>query len=306
MSDPVQSLRAFNRFHTRFINVVNPDYAGSGLSLGEARVLYEIATRDSALATAIGDELGIDRARMSRMMRRFTTQGWVERARGSDGRARPVTLTERGREVFAALDALTRQAAEEGLAGLDETGRADVAIALDFVRSLISGDDAALTIREHRPGDMGMIMARQSAMYARDHGWGSGMEAMIGDIVTGFVRGHDPARERCWIADFAGTMAGAVFVVDAGDGVAQLRLLYVEPWARGWGIGATLVDACIGLARDAGYREIMLWTHSRLHAARAIYEHAGFTLRSTEIHDEFGMPEQGETWAMALDRDDVR
>lgn len=296
----IASLRAFNRFHTRFVGLLAPSFVDSGLSLVEARVLYEIATREAPVAADIVEALAIDRAQMSRIIAKFEAAGLIVRGTGSDGRLRPISLTEAGAERFVVIDASTRAAAEQGLAHLDPAGQTEVAAALDFVRALIESDEEALDIRTFAPGDMGRIMARQAAMYASDHGWGAGMEVMIGEIVTDFLRRHDPARSQCWVAELAGTLAGSVFVVDAGDGVAQLRLLYVEPWARGWGIGADLIDRCIEFARDAGYREIMLWTHARLLPARRLYEKAGFTLRSSEMHDEFGTPEMGETWALPL------
>jgi len=301
LSDTVVALRAFNRFHTRVAGALEPHYMGSALGLIEARMLYEIAQADGVLATELQDRLALDAGYASRILRRFEAKDWVVRGRGRDARQRPIALTTAGRAAFDALDARTRAAVEEQLAGLDAIGHRDLSAALDHVRALL-GDRpfAPWSLRPFRAGDMGTIAARQSILYDAGYGWGRGMEIVELEIVTAFLRDFNPAREQCWIADRDGRMLGSVFLVDAGDDIAQLRLLYVEPDARGLGIGAALVDACIAFARAADYRAIRLWTHSVLESARRIYAARGFVITAVETHDRFGAPEQGESWELAL------
>jgi DNA-binding MarR family transcriptional regulator/N-acetylglutamate synthase-like GNAT family acetyltransferase len=298
----IASFRAFNRAHTRFAGVLTPRYMDTELSVIEARLLYEIAVRDSVLAAELQALLGLDGGYASRILRRFEERGWIARGRGPDARQRPIALTPAGRTAFDALDAATRDHTERALAPLGETGRAALAASLDTARALITDTAQPWTLRPFRTGDMGMIAARQAILYDEGYGWGRGMEVLIGEIVTAFLRGFKPGREQCWIAERGGRMLGCVFLVDGGGGAARLRLLYVEAGARGLGIGQALVDACIDFARDAGYSKLVLWTHTVLTSARKIYAGAGFRIVSTEVHDEFGKPEQGETWELELAR----
>ncbi len=299
MIDPVESFRAFNRVHTRFAGVLKPRYMGSDLGVIEARLLYEIAMHEPILASALQALLDLDAGYASRILRRFEQRGWIARGRGADARQRPIALTDAGRAAFAALDEATREETARALEPLGAAGRAALTDALDTARLLIAGDAASWKLRTFRTGDMGLIAARQSILYDEGYGWGRGMEVLIGEIVTAFLRNFKPGREQCWIAERGGRMLGCVFLVE-DEGVARLRLLYVEAEARGLGIGKALVDACIDFARDAGYSRIVLWTHTVLTSARKIYAGAGFRIVSTEIHDEFGKPEQGETWELAL------
>ncbi|MBA3896256.1 MAG: MarR family transcriptional regulator [Sphingomonadaceae bacterium] len=302
MADAVVALRAFNRFHTRFAGALDRNYLGSDLTLVEARVLYELVNRAAPLAASIRADLGLDAGYLSRIVRRFETRGWITRGRGKDARERPVIVGDAGRAAFAALDARTLAAVEASLAHMLDADRAALTAALDLARTMLGGGRSAdYAIRPFRTGDMGLITARQSMLYDEGYGWGTGMEALIGEVTARFLRDFRSGREQCWIAEIGGAMAGSVFLVDAGDNVARLRLLYVEPWARGRGIGEAMVNRCIELAREAGYREIVLWTHTVLTSARRIYDALGFRIRSVEVHDEFGKPEQGETWAMPLD-----
>jgi DNA-binding MarR family transcriptional regulator/GNAT superfamily N-acetyltransferase len=299
MDEAVAALRAFNRFYTRFVGALDAHYLGSGLSLAEARLLYEIATRDSPIASDLQAELGLDAGYVSRMLRRFQAKGWISRTRGKDARQRPILLTPGGRARFQALDAVTRRQVADRLEPLPSADREMLVEALGAVRALLGGGVAPWTIRTFRTGDLAMIAARQSILYEA-YGWGRPMEILQGEVTTAFLRDFKPGREQCWVAERAGMMAGSVLIVDAGDGVGQLRLLYVEPWARGLGIGAALVDECVAFARGAGYDRVRLWTHSVLESARRIYAAAGFRLAATQVHDEFGKPEQGETWELAL------
>ena len=299
MADAVAALRAFNRFQTRFAGLLDAHYMDSDLSLAEARLLYEIATREEVHAAELRAELGLDAGYVSRMLRRFESKSWIARGRGADARRRPIRLTATGLGVFDALDARTRAVTAARIAGLGEGDRETLAKALGAVTALLSGESALWHIRTFRAGDLALIASRQSILY-EPYGWGLPMEILQGEITTAFLRDFKPGREQCWVAECAGLMAGAVLIVDAGEGVGQLRLLHVEPWARGRGIGQALVAECVTFARDAGYSKLRLWTHTVLTSARRIYESQGFRVVSTEMHDAFGKPEQGEIWELAL------
>lgn len=300
MDQAIASFRAFNRVHTRFAGVLAPRYMGSDLSLVEARLLYEIATREPVLASELQALLDLDAGYASRLLRRFEERGLIVRGRGGDARQRPIALTPQGRAAFEALDAETRAQTAARLEPLGEAGRRVLAESLDSALALIAAEPVPWTIRTFRPGDMGMIAARQAMLYDQGWGWGRPMEVLLGEVVTGFLRDFKPDREQCWVAERGGRMLGSVFLVDGGGGVARLRLLYVEPEARGLGIGGALVDTCVGFAREAGYAKVTLWTHAVLLSARRIYAAAGFRIVSTEVHHEFGKPEQGETWELDL------
>lgn len=301
MDSTIPALRAFNRFHTKFSGALDQRFLGSALSLAEGRLLYEIATRDQPVAIDLQQVIGLDAGYASRMLRKFEANGWIERGRGEDARRRPIALTAAGREMFADLDKRQRDLLEQRIAPLAEADRRVLVAALDTARGLLSsGESAGYTVRTFGPGDMGMITARQAILYNESHGWAAPMEVLLGDVTSAFLRDYQAGREQCWIAESGGVMAGSIFVVDAGNGVAQLRLLYVEPWARGMGIGGDLVGRCVAFARKAGYSTLRLWTHSVLLSARRIYAAEGFVIVKTEIHHEFGKPEQGEIWELAL------
>ena len=299
MDDAIAALRAFNRFHTRLVGALDAHYLDSDLTLAEARLLYEVASRQEVLAAELQAELGLDAGYVSRILRRFESEGWISRSRGSDARRRPIALTEAGRRKFEALDRESRARTGALIEKLPSVDRETLVHALATVRLLLGHEEAPFHIRSFRPGDLAAIASRQSILYA-DYGWGRPMEILQGEVTTAFLRDFKPDREQCWIAERAGQMAGAILLVDAGEGVGQLRLLHVEPWARGLGIGRALVDECVRFARQAGYRKVRLWTHTILTSARRIYEAAGFRIVATEIHDEFGKPEQGETWELDL------
>ncbi|MFA6117061.1 MAG: helix-turn-helix domain-containing GNAT family N-acetyltransferase [Sphingomonas sp.] len=301
MDSTIPSLRAFNRFYTKFSGALDQRFLGSALSLAEGRLLYEIATRDRPVATDLQEVIGLDAGYASRMLRKFEAHGWIERGRGEDARRRPISLTAAGREMFADLDKRQRDVLEHRVAPLAVADRRVLVTALDTARGLLtSGEAAGYAVRTFRAGDMGMITARQAILYNESHGWAAPMEVLLGDVTSAFLRDYREGREQCWVAESAGMMAGSIFVVDAGGGVAQLRLLYVEPWARGMGIGGDLVGRCVTFAREAGYTTLRLWTHSVLLSARRIYAGAGFEIVKTEIHHSFGKPEQGEIWELTL------
>jgi DNA-binding MarR family transcriptional regulator/GNAT superfamily N-acetyltransferase len=299
MDDAITAVRAFNRFYTRFAGALDAHYMDSDLSLVEARLLYEIAHREAPLASELQDVLGLDAGYVSRILRRFQAKGWIARARGEDARRRPISLTGEGRTYFEALNRHTRAQTAARLEGLGGGERETLIAALDAVTRLLSGEEAPWHIRTFRTGDLALIASRQSILY-ESYGWMRPMEILQGEVTTAFLRDFKPGREQCWVAEQAGMMAGAIMLVDAGDNVGQLRLLHVEPWARGLGIGSALVDECVTFARAAGYDLIRLWTHTILTPARRIYEKAGFRIVSTEVHHEFGAPVQGETWELAL------
>ncbi len=299
MDNAITAVRAFNRFYTRFAGALDAHYMDSDLSLVEARLLYEIANRDAPLAAELQAELGLDAGYVSRILRRFQAKGWIDRGRGEDARRRPISLTEAGRAYFEALNARTRAETAARIEGLGEGEQDTLVAALATVTSLLSGREAPWHIRTFRTGDLALIASRQSILY-EPYGWKRPMEILQGEVTTAFLRDFRPGREQCWVAERAGMMAGAIMLVDAGDNIGQLRLLHVEPWARGLGIGSALVDECVRFAREAGYGTIRLWTHTVLTPARRIYEAAGFRIVSTDVHHEFGVAEQGETWELAL------
>ena len=305
MTDAIAAVRAFNRFYTRFAGALDAHYMDSDLSLTEARLLYEIANREAPLAIELQAELGLDAGYVSRILRRFQAKGWIERGRGEDARRRPISLTKAGRAYFEALNARTRAETAARIDGLSAEEQETLVAALDTVTSLLSAREAPWHIRTFRAGDLPLIASRQAILY-ESYGWKRPMEILLGEVTTGFLRDFKPGREQCWVAERAGMMAGAVMLVEAGDNVGQLRLLHVEPWARGLGIGGTLVEECIRFGREAGYDSIRLWTHTVLTPERRIYEAAGFRIVSTEVHHEFGKPEQGETWELALDPPSLR
>lgn len=300
--DQIETVRAFNRFYTRAVGAISPRFLDSEMSLPEARLLFEMAQADHTLAVDLGARLGIDAGYLSRILARFESRGWIERPRDSvDARRRPIALTPAGRALFADLDKRQRDAVLAMLEPLSPAARTIATEALGEAQALLGGARGAPTIRTFRPGDMGAIASRQAMLYDEGWGWGRPMEVLLGEITTDFLRHFQPGREQCWVAEVAGRMAGSVFCTDGGaPGLAKLRLLYVEPFARGLGLGEALVDACTGFARDAGYEAIELWTHTILTSARRIYTAKGFRLIRTEVHSDFGEPVQGEYWRLEL------
>lgn len=299
--DTVSALRRFNRFFSQRTGLLEPHYQGSPLSLIEARILYEIANDQPVLAKAIMAKLGLDRGYLSRIVTRFERDGWIERDRGNDARQRPIRLTGRGQSTFDAIDKKTRASTRGMIEGLSPNQRRTLIASLAAAEQMLGGRELPdVKIRTFRTGDMGQITARQSTLYSENYGWGVGMEALIGEITSAFLRNFQPGREQCWIAEQGGRMVGSVFLVAESAETARLRLLYVEVEARGLGIGRKLVDECIAFARAAGYRELVLWTHTVLASARKIYAGAGFEIVSVETHDEFGKPAQGESWRRLL------
>ena len=302
MHDLVASVRSFNRFYTQLVGALDTRSLGTDITLAEARLLFEIAQDPGAIAADLQSSLGMDAGFVSRVIARFEARGWVVRERGEeDARQRPVSLTAEGRAVFEVIDARQRAEVAKTLRSLGPVARTDLLAALGSVRALLDpGSRSGFSIRTFRAGDMGSIAARQSILYAESHRWGRELEIIEGEVTTAFLRDFKPGREQCWVAEVDDAMAGSVMITDEGDGSARLRLLYVEPFARGRGIGDALVGRCVGFARDAGYRALALWTHTILHSARRIYAAQGFHIVETAMHEAFGMPVQGETWQLDL------
>lgn len=300
----IATVRAFNRFYTRQIGVLQEGLLESPMSLTEVRVLWELANHETSTATDIGSELGLDPGYLSRVLRRLRKLGLIARKRSpDDGRQSLVWLTERGREEFAKLNAAADAEIEAMLDALPDESQRRVVDAMKAIEALLGGRSerkVPYILRPPRPGDLGWIVQRHGTVYAREQGWDDRFEGLVAGIVSRFVKHHDPKRERCWIAEVDGENVGSVCLVKKTKTVAQLRMLLVEPQARGLGIGARLVDECVRFARDAGYRRIILWTDSVLHSARRIYEAAGFDLVREEPHDEFGQDLIGQVWERAL------
>lgn len=306
MTSAISQFRRFSRFFTQFVGALDPHFAGMEMTAAEARLLYEIAQRTRPLAADLQNTLKMDAGFVSRVLRRFETRGWIARERGEqDARRRPITLTVEGHAAFAELDRRQNKVVESILQRLSLPERDQLVASLCIAQNLLdpTAEKHGFTLRSFGPGDMGMITARQARLYRETFGWNEHIEIVAGQVTTDFLRNFKPSREQCWIAEVEGQMAGSVMLTDEGDGVARLRLLYVEPFAQGMGIGRALVTACIDFAREAGYREIVLWTHTILESARRIYARAGFVITETAMHEIFGTPLMGETWRLSLQDD---
>jgi DNA-binding MarR family transcriptional regulator/predicted GNAT family acetyltransferase len=301
MDSAIAAVRGFSRFYTQLVGALDPRFLDSDLTLAEARLLFEIAQTEAPVASDLQAALGFDAGYVSRILRRFETDGLIERERdASDSRRRPIVLTAKGRAAYAVLNERQRDKVAEMLAPLAPSARTDLVAALGTARALLGTPTPAFTIRTFRIGDIGLLTARQSILYTEAFGWGRGIETNISETTAAFLRGFMPGREQCWIAEVDGVMAGSVMLTDEGRGLCRLRLLYVEPFARGLGVGKALVRTCLAFAREVGYTEMMLWTHTILETARRIYTAEGFELTQTEMHEEFGVPLQGETWRLRL------
>ena len=299
----VGAIRAFNRFYTRKIGVVD-GMASSPFALAEARVLYELAHREQATATDIRKELGLDAGYMSRILREFERRKLIRREQSkTDERQKFLSLTAKGRRAFAPLDARSNRDVVAILEGLSPTKRKQLVDAVQAVRRLL-GDkvqtSTSYLLRQHQPGDLGWIVHRQAILYAEEYGWDGTYEALAGEIVAQFIKNYDPNRERCWIAEKDGERVGGAFVAKVSDDIAQLRLLHVESQARGLGIGKRLVEECVRFARQAGYLKMTLWTQSNLYAARHIYKQSGFQVVREQQHHSFGKDLTAETWELNL------
>jgi DNA-binding MarR family transcriptional regulator/GNAT superfamily N-acetyltransferase len=298
-------VRAFNRFYTRKLGVLDQHLLKSPFSLSEARVLYELAHRNDPAAKEIGIELGLDPGYLSRIIQNFDESGLITRKPlPSDRRQYRLSLTAKGRQAFAKLDRSSHDDVADMLAALPRGGGKRLVEAITTIERLLGSSgvspSAAAILREPRPGDMGWVVQSHGSLYASEYGFNTSFEGLVAEIAAKFLSSFDASRERCWIADIDGAQVGSVFLVRDTDDVAKLRLLLVDPAGRGRGLGHRLVGECIAFARQCGYRKITLWTQSILVAARKIYQDAGFVLVATEPHRSFGQSLVGETWELKL------
>lgn len=300
----VDAVRRFNRFYTQQIGVLHKGLLESPFSLIEVRVLYELAHRKDPTASELAADLGLDAGYLSRILRGFKQRGLIARKScESDARYSYLSLTRKGQQTFAPLNA---RAQEEVSAVVKKLNRADQGSLVDSMQTIekLLGSkprkDVPYIIRPHQPGDMGWIVYRHGALYSQEYGWDAQFEALVAEIVAKFLRHYDPKREHCWVAERNGEIVGSVFLCKRSKSVGQLRLLLVEPNARGMGIGARLVAECSRFARQAGYKKITLWTNNVLHAARHIYQNAGFKLVHEAPHHSFGHDLVEQTWELKL------
>jgi DNA-binding MarR family transcriptional regulator/GNAT superfamily N-acetyltransferase len=317
LPDPIAELRAFNRFYTSRIGVLHEGLADTPFTLAESRLLWELAHRDQTTASELALALDLDPGYLSRLLRRFRQRGLIRSTRSKeDARQVRLTLSAAGRKAFAPLDTHTDRQVRALLEPLGVGDRQRLVQSLHCIERLLAPPGAAVAtaksapfvLRAHRPGDIGWVVSRHGALYAEEYGWDLRFEALVAHIASRFIEQFDPRREACWIAEREGANVGCVFLVQARDeasdapipGVAQLRLLLVEPAARGLGIGAALVRECERHARRCGYGSITLWTNSVLLAARGIYRSQGYQLVKSEPHTSFGHELVGETWTLAL------
>ncbi|MBP1857358.1 bifunctional helix-turn-helix transcriptional regulator/GNAT family N-acetyltransferase [Rhizobium herbae] len=302
--DEIEAIRAFNRFYTNRIGVLDRAFLDTPYTLTEARVIYELAAQGTTSASRLTEELSLDPAYLSRMLKSFTDAGLLETTRDpADGRGRLLRLTLRGRGIATDLAQRSRQRIVALLDPIAKKERRELAAAMASVRALLSGDKGAadpIAIRTHRIGDMGTVIASQAKAYTETYGWNGEYEALVAEICAAFIRNFDPVRERCWIAERGGRFLGSIFLVKGDEETAKLRLLHVDSAARGQGLGTRLVDECITFAKSAGYRRLELWTNDILVSARRIYVAAGFTLEKEEAHHSFGKDLIGQIWALDL------
>lgn len=300
----IAAVRKFNRFYTKQIGILREGLLDSPFSLTEVRVLYELSGGAHSTASKLRKDLSLDAGYLSRILKGFEMRGLVRKTSSeADARQTLLSLTPKGRKVFAPLDHRANEEVRELLGSLSVDEQTRLVRAMETVEELLgerTADKEPYILRPHQFGDMGWVVHRHGALYAQEYGLNEQFEALVAEIVAHFLRNFDARRERCWIAERDGEILGSVFLVRGGDQVAKLRLLLVEPKARGLGIGGRLVAECIRFARQAGYRKITLWTNDVLIAARRIYEKAGFRLVEEERHSMFGPEWVGQTWELTL------
>jgi DNA-binding MarR family transcriptional regulator/GNAT superfamily N-acetyltransferase len=301
----IHAVRSFNRFYTRQIGVLNEHLLESDFSLTEMRVLYELAHRDGPTAVELCKELGLDPGYLSRMIQRFEKEGLLAKVKSeTDGRQSVLSLTVRGRKTFAPFEARSGEQVAAILAKLGPSEQKRLVEAMGKIEGLLGSKPkpgASYLLRSHRPGDMGWVVHRHGVLYSQEYGYDERFEALVAEIVANFVQHFDPKRDACWIAEKDGEIVGSIFLVKKSKSVAKLRLLLVEPSARGLGIGKRLIAECVRLARQAGYKKIVLWTQSELHAARHLYVQAGFKLAGEKRHHSWGREGLvAETWELKL------
>ena len=302
MSSPVAEVREFNRFYTATIGVLGDGLLRTPYSLTEARVIFELAQRDETEVAELRRTLELDAGYVSRILARFAADGLVDRGRSAtDGRRQVIRLTGAGRDAYRLLDERSRAEIQRLLDGLPAADQRRLLQAMSTIRGLLSRSGAPeVVLREPRPGDLGWVVARHGELYADEYGWDAGFEALVAGIIADFTRAHDPARERAWLAEVDGERVGCVFCVRDDESTARLRVLLVEPDARGLGVGGRLVAECVRFARSAGYRRMVLLTYDVLAAARRIYQRAGFTLVNAQPVHHFGHDLVEQEWALDL------
>ena len=302
-ADHIPAIRRFSRFYTRAIGVLDEGYFSPAFSLTEGRVLFELGARDPATASELVRDLAIDPGYLSRILMSFVTRGYVDRrASRTDRRKSEISLTPAGRTAFETLDRHSSEGVATLIRPLDGAARDRLAKAMAEIEALLGreGDPPEVTLRPHRVGDMGWVVERHGAIYAEEQGWGFRFEAMVAEIAASFLDRFDPAAERCWIAERNGVRVGCVFLVRESEETAKLRLLLVDPAARGLGLGRRLVAECTAFAREKGYRRLTLWTQNCLVAARRLYADAGFRLVRSEPYRGLGPDLVSETWELEL------
>jgi DNA-binding MarR family transcriptional regulator/GNAT superfamily N-acetyltransferase len=304
LEERVAAVRRFSRFYTRQLGLLRESLVHTRFSLTEARVLYELAHRETVTASELAADLDLDHGYLSRILRRFGDERLLKKTRAAnDGRQSVISITAKGRKAFAPLDRNAHDQVAAMLERLDATGQQRVVGAMAAVERLLDAAPKsvpAIVLRPHEAGDMGWVTSANAAIYAKEYGWDLTYEALVARITAGFIENFDGKRERCWIAELDGERVGSAFVVRKTDAIAKLRLLILDPKARGLGLGRRLVEECLRFARFAGYSSMTLWTQSILTAARAIYSQAGFKLVAEEPHHSFGVDLVGETWEREL------
>ena len=304
LEERIAAVRRFSRFYTRQLGLLQESLVHTRFSLTEARVLYELAHRATVTASELAADLDLDHGYLSRILRRFGDEGLLKKTRAAnDGRQSVISITAKGRKAFAPLN---RNAHDQVAAMLERLQPADqqrvvgAMAAIERLLDVAPKSIPAIVLRPHEPGDMGWVTSANAAIYAREYGWDLTYEALVARITADFIDNFNPKRERCWIAELEGERVGSVFVVRKTDEIAKLRLLVLDPKARGLGLGRRLVEDCLRFAKSAGYSSMTLWTQSILTAARAIYRQAGFRLVAEEPHHSFGVDLVGETWEREL------
>ena len=303
-SGDVSTVRAFNRFYTRQLGLLDEAVYASAFSLTEARVLYELANRDGVTASELVRDLGLDAGYLSRLLAKFEAGGLITRApSATDGRQTVLALTGKGRKAFAPLNRASHKQIAAMLAPLRPGDRERLVGSMRTIETVLGGapePKVPYVLRGLQSGDIGWVIRRQGMLYTQEYGWDETFEGLVAEIAAAFVKTCDPRKERCWMAEREGEIVGSVFLVRQSDRIAKLRLLYVEPGARGLGIGRRLVEECIGFARARGYKTLTFWTNDILVAARRIYQAAGFQLVKEEKHHSFGKDLVGQNWDLAL------
>ena len=305
LAQRIETVRRFNRFYTRQIGLLSDHYLNSPFSLTEARVIFELAQYDETHATELRKQLNLDAGYLIRILRHFEKQGLITRRPSQqDGRQSRLNLTDQGREIYEFLNRSSREGIESMLNKVSGAEQARVVQSMNCIQALLDEDmpkpQVPYILRPPQAGDMGWVVQQHGKLYAEEYGWNEQFEALVAEIVAAFVRNYDPKYERCWIAEREVEPIGSVFVVKKAEGVAKLRMLLVDPRARGLGIGGRLVEECIRFARQIGYQKMELWTNSILTAARHIYKKAGFVLVESEPYHDFGKDLVSETWELTL------